>query len=58
MILELCYMLHMIGVPLDVLLGDDMSVVINTILLSSVLQKKDCEIGYHCVRENVTDGIL
>ena len=61
LILELRYMLRMIGVPLDgpaLMLGDNMSVVINTTLPSSVLKKKHCAIGYHRVRESIAAGIL
>ena len=51
----------MIGVPLDgpaMLLGDNMSVVLNTTVPSSVLKKKHCAIGYHCVREAIAAKIL
>ena len=61
LILELCYMLRMIGVPMDgpaLLLGDNMSVVLNTTVPSSVLKKKHCAIGYHRVRESIAAGIL
>ena len=61
LILELRYMLRMMGVPLDgpaLMLGDNMSVVVNTTLPSSVLKKKHCAIGYHCVREAIAAGIM
>jgi hypothetical protein len=61
LILELRYMLRMIGVPLDgpaMMLGDNMSVVLNTTLPSSVLKKKHCAIGYHRVREAIAGGVL
>ena len=61
MILELRYMLRMIGVPIDgpaALLGDNMSVVINTTVPSSVLKKKHCAIGYHRVRESIAAGVM
>ena len=61
LILELRYMLRMIGVPMDgpaLLLGDNMSVVLNTTVPSSVLKKKHCAIGYHRVRESIAAGIL
>ena len=61
LILELRYMLRMIGVPIDgpaKLLGDNMSVVINTTVPSSVLKKKHCAIGYHRVRESIAAGVM
>ena len=60
-IIELRYHLRMIGVPLDdsaMLLGDNMSVVINTTLPSSVLKKKANAISYHKIRENIAGKIM
>ena len=50
LIMELRYMLRMLGVPLDgpaLVLGDNMSVVLNTTVPSSVLKKKQLGIGYY-----------
>ena len=61
LILELCYMLRMIGVLLDgpaLMLGDNMSVIINVTLPLSVLKKKHYAIGYHRVRESIATGVL
>ncbi len=61
LILELRYTLRMLGVPLDgpaLMLGDNMSVVLNTTVPSSVLKKKHLGIGYHRVREAVAAKIL
>ena len=51
----------MIGVPLEgpaMLLGDNMSVVLNTTVPSSVLKKKHCAIGYHRVREAIAGKVI
>ena len=51
----------MIGVPIEgpaLLLGDNMSVILNTTVPSSVLKKKYLAIGYHRVREAIACGIL
>jgi hypothetical protein len=40
------------------ILGDDMSVVLNTTVPSSVLKKKHNAIVYHCVREAIAARIL
>ena len=51
----------MMGVPIDgpaLMLGDNMSVVLNTAVPSSVLKKKHCSIGYHRVREAIAAKIL
>ena len=56
LILELRYTLRMLGVPLDgpaLMLGDNMSVVLNTTVPSSVLKKKHLGVGYHRVREAI-----
>jgi hypothetical protein len=50
LILEIRYMLQSLGVPLDgpeMMLVDDMSVVLNTTVPSSVLKKKHYAIAYH-----------
>ena len=60
-IMELRYTLRMLGVPLDgpaLMLGDNMSVVLNTTVPSSVLKKKHLGIGYHRVREAIAAKVL
>jgi hypothetical protein len=50
LILEIRYMLRSLGVALDgpaLMLGDNMSVVLNTTVPSSVLKKKHNAIAYH-----------
>jgi hypothetical protein len=61
LIVEIRYSLRMLGVPLEgpaLLLGDNMSVVINTTVPSSQLKKKHNAIAYHRVRESVASGIM
>ena len=61
LILELRYMLRMLGVPLDgpsLMLGDNMSIALNTIVPSNVLKKKHLGIGYHRVRESIAAKVL
>jgi hypothetical protein len=52
LILEIRYMLRSLGVALDgttLMLGDNMSVVLNSTVSSSVLKKKHNAIAYHSV---------
>ncbi len=61
LIIEIRYALRMMGVPIDgpaLMLGDNMSVVLNTAVPSSVLKKKHCSIGYHRVREAIAGKVL
>lgn len=61
LIMEMRYKLRMLGVPLEptsMLLGDNMSVVLNTTLPSSMLKKKHNAISYHRVREAIAAGIV
>ena len=61
LILELFYVLRMIGVLLydpTLNLGDNKSVFIYTALLLSVIKKKQCSFGIHCVKEYVAAIIL
>jgi hypothetical protein len=61
LILEVRYMLWSLGVALDgpaLMLEDDMSVVLNTTVSSSVLKKKHNEIAYHLVREAIAARIM
>jgi hypothetical protein len=54
LILEIRYMLWSLGVAVDgpaLMLGDNMSVVLNTTVTSSMLKKKHDAIVYHRVRE-------
>jgi hypothetical protein len=58
LILEIRYMLRSLGVALDgpaLMLGDGMSVVLNTTVPSSVLKKKHNAIAYHRVREAIAE---
>lgn len=51
----------MIGVPLldsSMLIGENMSVIVNTTMSSSVLKKKANAISYHKIRESVACKIL
>jgi hypothetical protein len=60
LILEVTYMLRSLGVALDgsaLMLGDNMSVVLNTTVPSSVLKKKHNAIAYHRVREAIAARI-
>jgi hypothetical protein len=50
MIIEMRYILHMLGVPVDgpaLILGDNNSVVLNTSVPSSILKKKHHACAYH-----------
>ena len=60
-IIELRYFLRMIGVPLEessMMLGDNMSVIVNTALPSSVLKKKANAISYHNITESITSKFM
>jgi hypothetical protein len=61
LILEVRYMLRSLGVALDgpaLMLGDNMSVVMNTTVPSSVLNKENNAIAYHRVREAIVTRIM
>jgi hypothetical protein len=61
LIIEIRYMLRSLGVTLDgtaLILGDNMSVVLNTIVPPSVLKKKHTAIAYHCVREAIAEKVM
>jgi hypothetical protein len=61
LIMELRYMLRSLGVDLEgptLMLGDNMSVVLNTSVPSSVLKKNHNAIAYHRVRESIAARIL
>ena len=58
MVLEMRIMLRALGIPvngLSYLFGDDLSVVTNTTIPSSMLKKKHNAISYHRVREAVAE---
>lgn len=60
-ILEYRYTLRMLGVPIDgpsLLLGDNMSVILNTTTPSSMLKKKHLGCAYHRVRECIAGQII
>jgi hypothetical protein len=61
LIYEIRYLLRSLGVALDgpaLMLGDNMSVVLNTVVPSSVLKKKHNRIEYHCVRDAIAARIM
>ncbi|MEM7375804.1 MAG: Ty1/Copia family ribonuclease HI, partial [Bacteroidota bacterium] len=61
LIIEMRYTLRMLGMRVEqesLLLGDNMSVVLNTTIPSSVLKKKHNAIAYHRVREAVAAKII
>jgi hypothetical protein len=61
LILEIRYRLRSLGVALDgpaLMLGDNMSVVLNTTVSSSVLKKKHNASVYHLVREAIAERIM
>jgi hypothetical protein len=61
MIIEVRYKLRMLGVPLrgaSLLLGDNMSVVLNTTIPSSPIKKKHLSCAYHRIREAIAAGII
>jgi hypothetical protein len=61
MVIEMRYKLRMLGVVLEntsVMVGDNMSVVINTTLPSSGLKKKHLACNYHRVREAIAGGFI
>ena len=60
-IIEFWYKLRMLGVPVEpksILVGDNLSVVINTTLPSSQLKKKHQACNYHRVREAIAAGFI
>jgi len=61
LLIEMRYKLRMLGVPVEessVLVGDNMSVVVNTTLPSSSLKKKHQACNYHRVREAVAGRFI
>ena len=60
-IIELRYKLRMLGVPINgptLMLGDNMSVVLNTTVPSSQLKKKHNACAYHRIRECIAANII
>ena len=61
LIIEVRYALRMLGINIEqtsTMYGDNLSVVLNTTIPSSVLKKKHNAIAYHCVREAAASRIL
>ena len=61
MVIDLQYMLRMLGVPVDgpsLMLGDNNSVVLNTSVPSSILKKKHHACAYHRVHEAIAGEIV
>ena len=61
LVLEVRYKLRMLGIPLEessVVLGDNMSVILNTTLPSSILKKKHNACAYHRIREAIAAKII
>ena len=61
LILAMRYKLRMLGVHVDetpMMLGDNMSVILNTTLPSSMLKKKHNACAYHRVREAIAARIV
>jgi hypothetical protein len=61
LILKIRYMLRSLGLALDgptLILGDNMSIVLNTTVPSSVLKKKHDAFAYHRVREAIATRIM
>src|SRR5687768_4082281 len=61
MVVEVRYKLRMLGMALkkiSLMMGDNMSVVLNTTIPSSMLKKKHNAIAYHSVRENIAAKVI
>ena len=61
LIIEMRYKLRMLGVSMEketLLVGDNMSVVLNTTIPSSSLKKKHLACSYHRVREAIAGGFV
>lgn len=61
LLIEMRYKIRMLGVPLEdtsVMVGDNMSVVVNTTLPSSSLKKKHLACAYHRVKEAIAAGFI
>ena len=61
MVMEVRYKLRMLGIPLErtsLMVGDNMSVILNTTIPSSMLKKKHNAISYHKVREAIAAKLV
>jgi len=61
LIVEMRYKLRMLGVPVEcsaMLLGDNISVVLNTTIPSCPLKKKHLACAYHRIREAIAAKII
>jgi hypothetical protein len=61
LIIEMRYKLRMLGIKMEkqtMLLGDNMSVVLNTTIPSSALKKKHLACSYHRIREAIAGGFV
>jgi hypothetical protein len=61
LILEAQYMLRSLGVQIDgpaLMLSDNISVILNTSVPSSVMKKKHCAINYHRVHKAIAGKII
>ena len=61
MVIEVRYKLRMLGLGLEktsLMLGDNMSVISNTTILSSMLKKKHNAVAYHRVRETIASRTM
>jgi hypothetical protein len=61
LIMSMRYCLRMLGVNLEkrsMLVGDNMAVVLNTTIPSSMLKKKHLACNYHKIRETIAAGII
>ena len=55
-VIEVRYKLRMLGMGLEktsLMVGDNMSVILNTTISSSMLKKKHNAVAYHRVRESI-----
>ena len=60
-VVDLCYTLRMLGVPLDVptwIFGDNSSMLTSSTIPHSALSKRHNALAYHRVREAIAAGIL
>jgi hypothetical protein len=61
LIIKMRYKLRMLGVKVEktsLMIGDNMSVVVNTMSPSSQLKKKHLAISYHQVQESIACGMM
>ena len=61
MVIEVRYKLRMLGMGLErtsLMVGDNMSVILNTTIPSSMLKKKHNAVAYHRVRESIASKVM